>query len=91
MTQATVNASTTNYKYDAFGRRVAQQTPNGSNFYFYDMSGRLLLWLETEPRLKSAVADEPECGREGAVPPGAGNTGAGGTPALIVPPPGGSW
>jgi YD repeat-containing protein len=42
MTQATANGSTTNYKYDAFGRRVAQQTPNGTNFFFYDMGGRLL-------------------------------------------------
>jgi YD repeat-containing protein len=53
MTQATANGSTTNYKYDAFGRRVAQETPNGTNWFFYDMSGRLLLRLETEPRLKS--------------------------------------
>jgi YD repeat-containing protein len=63
MTQATANGSTTNYKYDAFGRRAAQQAPNGTNFYFYDMAGGLLLRLETEPRLKSAVADEPEFGR----------------------------
>jgi RHS repeat-associated protein len=57
MTQATANGSTTNYKYDAFGRRVAQQTPNGTNWFFYDMSGRLLVtypWMNGYQPVRTA-------------------------------------
>jgi RHS repeat-associated protein len=57
MTQATANGSTTNYKYDAFGRRVAQETPNGTNWFFYDMSGRLLVtypWMNGYQPVRTA-------------------------------------
>jgi RHS repeat-associated protein len=57
MIQATVNGSTTNYKYDAFGRRVAQQTPNGTNYYFHDMGGRLLAtypWINGNQQVRKA-------------------------------------
>jgi len=42
MTAATANGTATEYKYDAFGRRVARVTPNGTDTFFYDMGGRLL-------------------------------------------------
>jgi RHS repeat-associated protein len=57
MTQATVNGSTSSYKYDAFGRRVAQETPNGTNWFFYDMGGRLLVtypWMNGYQPVRTA-------------------------------------
>jgi RHS repeat-associated protein len=57
MTQATANGSTTSYKYDAFGRRVAQETLSGTNWFFYDMSGRLLVtypWMNGYQPVRTA-------------------------------------